>query len=262
MAPKNVARLEDAGGGEMSQTEIPIDIENLITEDDTPVDNFISEKQQRILTEPLYSCWAGLGEGRTFLVAANVGIFTSVHQPPIVPDVFLSLDVKIAEDWWKKSNRTYFIWEFGKLPEVVIEIVSNREGKEDSEKLSRYARMGIIYYVIHDPLRELKGEELRIYELCAGEYQQRTDTQLPRVRLGLILWDGVFENQQGKWLRWCDENGKLIPTGAESREQERQLREQADQRAEQERQRAEQELQRAERLAARLKALGEDPDQI
>jgi Uma2 family endonuclease len=232
----------------MSQTEIPLDIENLKIEDDNPVDNFITEKQQRLLTEPLYSSWTGPGEGRSFLAAANVGIFISVHQPPIVPDLFLSLDVKIAEEWLKKSNRTYFLWEFGKLPEVVIEIVSNREGKENSEKLSRYAEMGIVYYVIYDPLRELKGDELRVYELHAGEYEIRGNTQLPRVQLGLTLWEGEFEAKQGRWLRWTDEKGKLIPTGAE--------------RAEEERQRAEQERQRAERLAARLRALGEDPDEI
>jgi hypothetical protein len=260
----------------MSQTEIPLDIENLITEDDNPVDNFITEKQQRLLAEPLYSSWKGPGEGRGFLAAANVGIFISVHQPPIVPDLFLSLDVEVAEEWFKKSNRTYFLWEFGKLPEVVIEIVSNREGKEDSEKLRRYAEMGIVSYVIYDPMRELKGDELRLYELHAGEYEIRGDRQLPRVGLGLMLWEGEFEGKRGRWLRWSDEKGNLILTGAERSEQaeeraekEQQQREQAEQRAEQaiqqmeqERQRAEQERQRAERLAEMLRAMGKDPDQI
>ena len=49
------------------------DIQHLVTEDDTPVDNMPSEKQQRLLTEPLYSSWAGPGAGRPFLAAANVG---------------------------------------------------------------------------------------------------------------------------------------------------------------------------------------------
>jgi hypothetical protein len=31
------------------------DISDLVIEDDTPVHNLISEKQQRLLTEPLYS---------------------------------------------------------------------------------------------------------------------------------------------------------------------------------------------------------------
>ena len=50
------------------------------------------------------------------------------------------------------------------------------------------------------------------------------------------------------WLRWWDRDGNLLLTGAE--------------RAEQEKQRAEQERQRAERLAAKLRELGVDPDEV
>ena len=35
--------------------EVTARINELVTEDDTPVDNLLSEKQQRLLTEPLYS---------------------------------------------------------------------------------------------------------------------------------------------------------------------------------------------------------------
>jgi hypothetical protein len=48
-------------------------IDHIVTEDDIPVDNMFSEKQQRLLAEPLYSSWTGPGEGRPFVVAANVG---------------------------------------------------------------------------------------------------------------------------------------------------------------------------------------------
>src|SRR5712692_11855269 len=110
------------------------DTAGLITEDETPVDNLPSEKQQRLLTEPLYSAWSGPGEGRPFLAAANVGVFAQVRNPAIVPDVFVSLDVEVAADWWRKEHRSYFVWEFGKPPELVLEIVSNQEGGEDGEK--------------------------------------------------------------------------------------------------------------------------------
>ena len=42
------------------------DISNLVIEDDTPVDNLISEKQQRLLTEPLYSA-QDLFKGRKYI---------------------------------------------------------------------------------------------------------------------------------------------------------------------------------------------------
>ena len=233
--------------------ELAPDISNLITEDDTPVDNLPSEKQQRLLTEPLYSSWSSTRESQTFLVAANVGLFYAIRQSPLVPDVFLSLDVQVAEDWWEKKNRSYFIWEFGKPPEIVIEIVSNREGNELGSKLRDYARIGVGYYVVFDPLQQLEGPVLQIYQLQGVSYVPMTETWLEPVGLGLTLWQGKFEGKEDVWLRWCDREGKTIPTGAESAEQERQRAEQAEFRLEQERQRAEQ-------FAEQLRSLGIDPD--
>jgi hypothetical protein len=62
------------------------------------------------------------------------------------------------------------------------------------------------------------------------------------------LWEGTFEERYDTWLRWCDQEGVVIPTGAE--------------RAENEHQRAENEHQRAERLAEKLRELGLDPDRL
>ena len=136
---------------------VSVDIESLVTEDDTPVDNMPSEKQQRLLTEPLYTSWAGPGAGRTFLAAANVGVFPEPRNPAIVPDMFLSLDVQVAENWWDKAHRSYFVSVFGKPPDLVVEIVSNREGDEVGRKRRRYARMGVGYYVIYDPFASCDG---------------------------------------------------------------------------------------------------------
>ncbi len=226
------------------------DIEHLITEDDTPVDNIPSEKQQRLLVEPLYSSWQ---VERSFIAAANIGLFIAVKEPPIVPDMFLSLDVEVAEDWWAKEHRSYFLWEFGKPPEVVVEIVSNRKGKEADQKMETYARLGAWYYVIFDPQRLIQHEVLSVYELYVGEYILKQDHRLEKVGLELTLWEQVFEGRREHWLRWCDLGGEIIPTGSERAEQERI-------RADQERARADQERERAERLAAQLKKLGIDPE--
>jgi Uma2 family endonuclease len=235
----------------MTQVPLPShqwpDARDLITEDDIPVDNLPSEKQQRLLTETLYSSWTGPGNGRSFLVAANVGLFYSVHQPPLVPDVFLSLDVEVAEDWWDKNHRSYFFWEFGKPPEVAIEIVSNTKGNEAGSKLTDYARMRVTYYGIFDPLQQLQGSILRLYALQRGQYVEISDPWLESVGLGLRLWEGTYEGKTTVWLRWCDSEGRVIPTGAE--------------RAEGERQRAERAEHRAAQLAERLRSLGIDPDQ-
>ena len=224
---------------------LDVDYESLITEDDEPVDNMLSEKQQRLLTEPLYSSWAGPGAGRPFLAAANVGVFPEPRNPAIVPDVFLSLDVRANRDWWQREHRSYFVWVFGKVPDLVVEIVSNRKGGEIERKRQSYAGMGIGYYVVYDPFHVVMRDDLRVHRLRGGSYELQGAARFPELGLGMTLWEGEFEDLSGPWLRWTDRLGVLIPTGREKAEQ-------ADQRAEQER-------RRADRLEASLRRAGIDP---
>src|SRR5262249_9955838 len=175
--------------------------------------------------------------GRACGVGEKVGVFSVPRNPAIVPDVLLSLEVTAPEDWW--TTRSYFVWEFGKAPEVVIEIVSNKKGEEKGTKRHEYARIGVPYYIIYDPRQNLGGDVLEVYELRAREYERRPDAWLPNVGLGVTLWQGAFEGRHDTWLRWCDRGSEVIPTGAE---------------------RAESERQRAERLAEKLRELGVDPD--
>jgi len=234
------------------------DASQLVTEDDTPVDNFASEKQQRLLTSCLYS---NLQE-QPFIAAANVGIYHTLSQPPIVPDVFVSFNVQVPQDWWDKQNRCYLVWNFGKPPEIVIEIVSNKVGNELTEKFATYEHMRVSYYAVYDPSLQLSETPLRLFELRGMHYSEMTDPWLDQVSLGLTIWQGDFEGRQDTWLRWHNAEGALLLTGDEQAAQERQRAEQERQRAEQERQRAEQERQRADRLADLLRAQGIDPDQL
>jgi Uma2 family endonuclease len=231
--------------------DIP-NVEDLVIEDGKPVDNMFVEKEYRLLTEPLYSSWTSpRGE---FLAVANVGLFFAYREPPLVPDVMLSLNVPAGRDLMQKENRSYFIWVIGKPPDVVIEIVSDLRGGEETDKMLAYARIGVTYYVIHDPRNRLHHGLLRAFYLSQGKYEPMEPSWLENVGLGLTFWEGEFQGQDHPhWLRWCNRDGIVIPTGKELAEQEKQ-------RAEQEKQRAEQEKQRAERLAAQLRALGIDPN--
>ena len=228
----------------VNKAENPIpDISHLVIENDMPVDNFQSEKQQRLLVDPLYSSKV---LSTPFIAAANVGLFYAVKQDPIVPDAFLSLKVQMPADWSERKNRSYFVWEFGKVPEVAIEVVSNREGKELDSKKADYARIGVTYYAVFDPLRQIQepermdGSLLKVFGLTQGRYVE-SPFWLETVGLGLTIWEGEFEEQPGLWLRWCDRDGQVIFTGKE---------------------RADQEQQRADRLAEQLRAMGIDPDEI
>jgi hypothetical protein len=244
-----------------------LDTSHLVIEDDTPVDNLQSEKQQRLLVEPLYS---SKPIPSPFLAAANVGLFYILKGDPVVPDMMLSLNVQCADDFSQRENRAYFVWEFGKLPEVCVEIVSNNEGDELTlsrksqqkgkaiAKKDRYAQIRIPCYVVFDPLRQIQGESemngalLRVWSNPTRGYTEITPEQgitdvgqvvwLEDISLGLTLWSGCFEEDVTRiWLRWCDREGQVIPTGAE---------------------RAEIERQRAERLADRLRAMGVNPDDV
>jgi len=240
--------INGAGGPLLGWGDIAPDISHIMTEDDTPVDNFASEKNQRLLVETIYN--SNYYKDRPVVAAANVGIFVTIHGPTRVPDVFLSLDTAIAKDWWEKHNRAYFFWEFGKPPDLVIEIVSNKEGEELGEKFLAYRRMGVPYYVVFDPQKLLSQHTLLAFQLSVAvpRYEQISAAWLPGVGIGLTTWHGVFEQKEELYLRWCDQQGILLPNAEEIIIAERN-------RAEQEHNRAEQERNRAEKAEAELAAL-------
>src|SRR5262245_9284319 len=93
---------------------------------------------------------------------------------PIVPDVMLSLDVEGPTDLELKEDRTYFVWLVGKVPDMVIELVSNTEGDELGDKFDDYARIAVAHYVVYDPLHKLGSVVLHTYSLHKGIYVAAT----------------------------------------------------------------------------------------
>ncbi len=39
--------------------------------------------------------------------------------------------------------------------------------------------------------------------------------EVRKLGLSLTLWQGMFEGKENIWVRWCDADGNLIPTGEE-----------------------------------------------
>ncbi|NJL15001.1 MAG: Uma2 family endonuclease [Microscillaceae bacterium] len=227
------------------------DYDEFVTEDDTPVDNIFSEIQQRLLIDPLH---ANKWTNRDFWASSNVGIYYAVNESCVVPDMFLSFDVKKPATWFDKKDKCYFTWLVGKAPDLVVEVISNKIGKEDQEKMEIYARMGVSYYILVDPYLHIYKERLNVYYLGKGQQYERLEAPnafMEEVNLGIMIWEGLFEKEKAPWARWCTREGNVLLTGAERSEQEAQRAEQEAQRAEQEAQRAEQEAQRAEQEAQR-----------
>jgi hypothetical protein len=261
------------------------DISHLQIEDDQPVDNIFSEKQQQLLVDSLDASLCD--DLRPLVTLANVGLFASPDQPPMVPDVMVAFQKTAPGPLDKKKNKTYLIWNYGSPPDIVIELVSNTEGREDGAKLEKYQDWRVGHYVIYDPFEYLGARKLRAFQLHGSKYVELLDPyKLPDLGLGFEVRNGTFRGYEGPWLRWIDHQGALLLTGAEKAEHEKARAEQekaradeekaraeqekaraeqesvrADQeqsRADQEKARADQERARAEELIARLRALGQD----
>ncbi|NJO76420.1 MAG: hypothetical protein HC833_23325, partial [Leptolyngbyaceae cyanobacterium RM1_406_9] len=191
---------------------------------------------------------------------------------PVVPDAFLSLGVERRKGG--RSRRSYAVWEeAGVVPILTLEMVSHKPGGEYDEKLAIYANLGVLYYVIYNPefWQRDRHQPFEVYKLVASQYQLQTGEPcwMPEVGLGIGRCQQRLGGVEQEILSWYDAQNHVYPTPDQQAEQERQRTEQAHQRAEQAHQRAEQAHQRAERerlqrerLAARLRELGEDPDQL
>ena len=245
------------------------DVSHLVTEDDTPMDNPFQERQQRLMPECIQTSYQ---PGRPFVCFANVGLYPTPYVEALVPDMMLSLDVSLPADIWEKGNRSYMVWRYGKPPDLVIEVVSNRKGGEATVKLERYAHMRVAYYAIYDPKGKLsKKRPLRLFEMRGGQFVELLDPFQPLENLGLklVLWKGTFQDLKGQWLRFADLADQLLPTGGELLEIEtKRLREaqvkaeEAQVKAEEAQAKAEEAEARAERLRAKLHELGIDPDEL
>ncbi|MFN0077476.1 MAG: Uma2 family endonuclease [Prosthecobacter sp.] len=195
--------------------DIPIpDVSGLIIQDEGTMRDIKHEKQMRLLTEPLYGSWQ---VERPFLAMANVGLFHEPKQTPVVPDVMLSLDVSLPPDWTEhKKHLSYFIWERGKGPDVVIEIVSDKRGGERSTKMDHYAAIRIPFYVVFDTEHQIQADDIAVFVLVGDGYEPLpAPIFFKKLGIGLKLWHGTFEGVLTTWLRWTDQHDKVIPTGAE-----------------------------------------------
>lgn len=189
------------------------------------------------------------------------------------PDWFLVLGVPSTQQQ-QDMRWSYVVWQEGMAPFLVVELLSPGTEAEDLGQTLRDVNkpptkwqvyeqnLRIPYYVVFDRYEN----NLRVFQLTGTQYQAVEVTNqkfwFPELELGLGLWQGSYQQVEGLWLRWYDAASNWIPTSEEQAETERQRAEAERQRAETERQRAEAEHQRAERLAAKLRELMINPDDL
>lgn len=103
------------------------------------------------------------------------------------------------------------------------------------------------YYIVFSRYTD----QLQAFRLVGGHYEQvltKEGLPIPELGLTLALWRGKYQNIDRMWLRWLTAEGGLIPTSSEQVIAAQQQATAAQ--------------QRAERLAAQLRELGIDPDEL
>jgi len=258
--------------------EAPVDIvlpptqDELPCDDGEPMETARHRMQMELLINSLNS-W--LSQREDGFAGGNMFLYFSMEQVRGKhfqgPDVFVVLDVP------KGERKSWVVWEEGKGPDVIVELLSSSTAAHDkSGKKSIYQnQLRVPEYFWFDPFN---ADDWAGFRLQGGEYEPIVPDEKNRlVSLGLGLalrrWHGVFNDVETTWLRWESLAGDLLLTGQELAERQAELAQQqaelAQQQAELAQQQAakaalaaEQAEQKAEKLAAGLRALGVDPDRL
>ncbi len=221
-----------------------------------------------------------------YCIGQDSGIYWRLTEPP----------EKGAEalDWFYVPNvppflngeyrRSYVLWKEFIAPLIAIEFVSGNGSEErdktppsETKKAGKFwvyeQAIRIPFYAIFEAGKAL----LEVYCLVQGHYeriQPNERNHFPIPPMGVEL--GLVENDGVPWIRWWDETGNLLLTGDERAvkaegiaEQARLAQQQAEEIAtqatlaqQQAEGIAEQERQQKEKLAAYLRSLGINPDDI
>jgi Uma2 family endonuclease len=137
---------------------------------------------------------------------------------PVVPDVMVVFGVE------KRKRKAYLMWNEGKGPDWVLELLSESSAEKDRETnygiYEQHVRVPEYVWFNPDDPKELRG-----FRLVGDEYEETAPDAHGR------LWSKVLGHYLGVhegWLRLYDPEGKLVLTGDEEAQQERAAREAAE----------------------------------
>jgi len=210
-----------------------------------------------------------------FFIGANLTVYYS-HQQLRQRD-FRGPDFFLVKDTDPRPRNSWVVWEeAGRYPDVIVELLSTSTEKVDRTTKKRLYQDSFRtpeYFWFHPETLELAGFRLEdgVYRPILGD--DRDWRYSEQLELFLGVHDGL--------LRYFSKEGELIPTAAETAQQEiEHAREaeataimarakaalaesetlQAVTKAKQAEAKAREEHRRAEALAAKLRSLGIDPD--
>jgi Uma2 family endonuclease len=183
--------------------------------DGEPLETERHVKQLNLLTSSLEIGWSHRDD---FYVGGNMFIYFSEEQTK--KNDFRGPDVFVVLDTVRREHKSWVVWqEGGRTPDVVIELLSPAtEHVDRGEKMHIYAKqLHVQHYYLFDP----ETGELEGYNLApTGEYTKMDplpggDMPCPRLGLKLGVRRSRHRGVEADWLRWMDEDGRLLPTEEE-----------------------------------------------
>ena len=232
---KNIVTSASPNFPPMTAFQLP-DAELRLTEDDLPSDDGIPMETERhvlqmfLLIETLRAYWEGRDD---VYVGGNMFVYFSPDQ--VYTHDFRGPDVFVAQGVKKRERKSWVVWQEGKPPDVVIELMSESTADFDkTEKKRIYQdKLQAPEYFLYDPFEYyLFGYSLRNgrYEPIAPDASGRLISE--QLGLALQVWEGIYADVPARWLRWATLDGALLPTGEELAEEEKLRAQEAERRAE------------------------------
>ena len=215
----------------MTSTRSPLDI--LITlpdhtqlpeSDGTFVKNFQEHPQSVLLTDSIEPILHKLHPDKQYCIGQDSGIYWRMTEPPErgaeVPDWFYVPNVPPTLNG--QLRRSYVLWQEYVAPLIVLEFVSGN-GNEERDQTPITGKFWVYEQAIRVPyygIYEVTKARVEMYQLVHGRYQlipanERGHYPVEPMGVELGIWSGLYQNMELPWLRWWDQQGKLLVTGWE-----------------------------------------------
>jgi Uma2 family endonuclease len=209
-----------------------------------------------LLIETLNLHWSDRDD---FFVGGNMFLYFTIEQANgryfRGPDFFVVLGVP------RREHKSWLVWQEGKGPDVIIELLSASTAAVDKgeKKLVYQDNLRVPEYFWYHPFTSERAG----FVLRDGEYEPIEPDGADRLicrslELALVVWDGVYQGINARWLRWATIDGVLLPSGEEIAERERLRADQEQLRADQEWTRADDALRRVAELERLLEEQGRE----
>jgi Uma2 family endonuclease len=243
----------------------PPDHKQLPESDGSAMPNMQQPPQTEMLNQCLVPVLDEIHPDGQYCVAGDCFIYFKYTQPVLAgckaPDWFYVPGVSPMLEG--EIRRSYVLWKESVRPLIVIEYASD-DGSEEHDappntgKFWVYERaIGAFFYVIFDPQRSA----LEVFQLVDGRYQQMAPNAQGRyliapMKVELGVWEGMFRGLNGAWLRgWDPTTGKMLVLLDERAEA-------AEAGVEETRLLLTEQIKRADLLAAKLRELGINPEDL